>query len=46
MILIDASSGYHNLELDKKNIFNYICMSIWQVQIHQTIGVPAGDMFQ
>ena len=37
MTIIDASSGYHNLMLDKKIIIpNCLCMSIWQVQMHQT----------
>ena len=35
MAIINASSGYHNLKLDKTIIIlNYIFMSIWQVQIH------------
>ena len=35
--ITDASSGYHNLTLDKKSvILNHICMSASQVKIHQT----------
>ena len=30
-------SGYHNLKPDKKIfILNHTCMSVWQVQVHQT----------
>ena len=32
--LIDAIPGYHNLKLSKIIMLYYICMSVWQVQIH------------
>ena len=36
LTLIDASSSYYNLKLDKKVIlFNNIFLSIWQIQIHK-----------
>ena len=32
MSIIDASSGYHNLKLDKKIVVSHnICMPVWQV---------------
>ena len=34
MPIIDASSGYHNLKLDKQSSYlDYILMSIWQVPV-------------
>ena len=46
MTLIDATSGYHTLNLIKIILPNHICLSVLQVQIHQnTIQNGAGVWF-
>ena len=48
LILIDASSWYHNLKPNEKSLFSNIFLSIWQVSVYITLPfgtAPAGNMF-
>ena len=49
MSIIDASSGYHNLKVDKKSSYSttFTCLFGWCWYKHLPFGaVPAGNMFQ
>ena len=48
-LIIDMSSGYHNLKLDEKSSYLsiFVCPFGWYQYKHLPFGaVPAGDMFQ